>query len=293
MLQPFVFKLSNGCYVPIHSTFREWILKMSDQTDYVVDVRMGHILHSISCVRNENCTPESLFELGHHLLKANPYKYLRKEIAIDLPKGKDCQIEWIKMAAANDLILNNVLVHDRNLYYPNSKVSRLLLLSGADPNACWPDGDTLLCKYSSIGNSAMIQLLLHYKADPNLPNYRTKMTPLMLAVRKNNFEAVKLLLKNGALLNLFDNENKNALIHTANTAGCHLIMNYLLEYIDKNGINMEKEIKIASETSAASGLIPICEIFLQSKLGVIDLSRMLCAACTCGQTETVQFLLSR
>uniref|UniRef100_A0AC34Q306 Rolling pebbles n=1 Tax=Panagrolaimus sp. JU765 TaxID=591449 RepID=A0AC34Q306_9BILA len=293
ILQPFVLKLSNGCYVPIHPTFREWILKMSDQTDYAVDVRMGHILHSIACVRNNNCTPESIFELGHHLLKANPYKYLRKEIAVDLPKGKDCQIEWIKIAAASDSVLNKALIYDRNLYYPNSKVSRLLLLSGADPNASWPDGDTLLCKYSSIGNVSMIQLLLHYKADPNLPNSKNKKTPLMLAAKKNNFEVVKLLLKNGALLDFFDNENKSALIHAAETSGGQLIVNYLLEYIDKRGINMDKEIKLASETAAASGLIPTCEIFLKTKPGVIDLSRMLCAACTCGQTEIVQFLLSR
>lgn len=78
------------------------------------------MLHSLALVRQGNLPAEQLFELGHHLLKANPYKYMRAGIAEDMPTGRDCQLQWIQRAAGKSL--ENALLFDRNLYYPNSKV---------------------------------------------------------------------------------------------------------------------------------------------------------------------------
>ena len=271
------------------------MLKMSDRTDYAIDIRMGHILHSLSLVRRGNLNSDSLFELGHHLLKANPYKYLRPEMSADLPRGKDCQVEWIKRGALNNLSIQQSLLYERNLYYSNSKVSRLLLLCGANPDACWPDGDTLLCKYASIGNLTMVQILLHYNADPNLPNGSTGMTPLMMGIRRGNLEIIRVLLGSGARLDVKDRNKKSPIVHAAISSSKDSVdvMNYLLDYISRHGIPLEKEFVTAFEAAAASGKIPICELLLNFKNPVIDLSTAMCAACANGQTETVQFLLSR
>lgn len=110
----------SGFFVPIHQSFREWILKENNETEYLLDVRQGHILLAIRLVRQGNLSPESLFELGHHLLKANPHKYLRTETAPDMPNDRNAQTAWIRMAARDGI--KEALLFKRNTFYPNSKV---------------------------------------------------------------------------------------------------------------------------------------------------------------------------
>uniref|UniRef100_A0AC35FVV0 Uncharacterized protein n=1 Tax=Panagrolaimus sp. PS1159 TaxID=55785 RepID=A0AC35FVV0_9BILA len=207
MLTPMIVKLSNDKYAPLHPTFREWVIKMSDQTDYAIDIRQGHILHSLFLVRKGNLTPELFFELGHHLLKANPYKYMRPGTAPDLPNGKDCHILWIQKAAGHPSALQNSLLYERNCYYPNSKVSRLLLLSGANTNCCWPDGSCLLNTFAHTGNVTMIQLLLQFNVDVNFANPKTGQTPIFSAVQKSHLDAVQILYEHGAKVNIYDNND--------------------------------------------------------------------------------------
>ena len=71
----------------------------------------------------------------------------------------------------------------RNIYSPIIKVSRLLLLAGADPNYVTDERDQcpILGLHCHHGHVDMVSLLLEYGADPNLTNDRGE-TPLLLAV---------------------------------------------------------------------------------------------------------------
>ena len=295
---PLIVKLSNDKYAPLHPTFREWVIKLSDQTDYAIDIRQGHILHSLHLVRRGNLTPEFFFELGHHLLKANPYKYMRAGTAPDLPSGKDCHVLWIKKAAGYPTALQNALLFERNCYYPNSKVSRLLLLSGANPNACWPDGSCLLSSFAQTGNITMIQLLLQFNVDVDYPNPKTGQTPIFYAVQNAHLEAVRMLYEHGAKVTIYDNEKLSLLDHAAQTNSVKM-MSYLLEcewslrnQKDK-GKNRSEALKKAFETAAAHGQVQICEFLLDCTDAITNTSTAMCVACANGQSDTVQFLLSR
>lgn len=134
-LSPLITRLNSGALVPLHHSFRDWLLKGSAETDYSIDVRQalpssaetksrffrqGHILHALALVRSGTLNPEQLFELGHHLLKANPHKYMQPGLAADLPSGRDCQILWVQHAAGEAIA--TALLFERNVFYPNSKV---------------------------------------------------------------------------------------------------------------------------------------------------------------------------
>ncbi|CEF65382.1 Ankyrin repeat and Tetratricopeptide-like helical domain and Ankyrin repeat-containing domain and P-loop containing nucleoside triphosphate hydrolase domain-containing protein [Strongyloides ratti] len=307
LMIPLLSRLQNGSVIISHQTFREWIIKCANQANYIVDVRQGHILHAMSYVRNyDKLSIDQIFELAHHLLKANPYKYMKNGIGDDLPKGKDCQLVWLQMAGQS-LIKTSLLYH-KNIIYPNSKVSRLLLLAGADANVCWSDSqEPILFGYARTNNVAMIQLLLQFGAEVDYRCPNTGSTALMEAAKKGNIEATKVLLKFGAIFYNQDEEGLCALSHAA--AGGHInLVIFLLEESDKinhqNSINQgnfnapiaylqSSSINKAFESAASFGKVQICKYLLDFTDAITDMSTAMCSACTSGQSETVQFLLSR
>uniref|UniRef100_A0A915DFV5 TANC1/2-like winged helix domain-containing protein n=1 Tax=Ditylenchus dipsaci TaxID=166011 RepID=A0A915DFV5_9BILA len=221
LLSPMIVKLSSGVYVPLHQSFREWLLKESSETDYFVDVRQG------------NLQSEHLFELGHHLLKANPHKYLQLGVAPDMPTDRGAQIAWIRMAAA----VNNIteaLLFSRNTFYPIQR----------------------------SGNCDMLQLLLQYGADIEYVHPETGETPLIVAVKHKHFEATRLLHTSTARLDVVDRQGNCALVH-------------------------------AAQAAARLGKVRICRYLLDCTDATLDTSSAMCTACASGQSEVVQFLLSR
>ncbi|KAI1704211.1 ankyrin repeats (3 copies) domain-containing protein [Ditylenchus destructor] len=294
LLSPMIVKLSSGYYVPLHQSFREWLLKESGETDYSVDIRHGHILLSLSLVRQAKLQPEQLFELGHHLLKANPHKYLQPGIAMDMPCDRGAQIAWIRMAAGADGI-EDALLFPRNIYYPNSKVSRLLLSAGASANSIWSNGDSLLGSFAKSGNCDMIQLLLQNGANIQYVNPITGKTALIIAVEHKRLEASRTLQSFGADLSVLDREGKCALVHAAEADSLPLL-SFLLE-VDWKGESKDEirsiQIKSAFEAAVRLGRVQICRYLLDCTDAVIDTSSAMCVACANGQSEVVQFLLSR
>uniref|UniRef100_A0A0N5A5I7 ANK_REP_REGION domain-containing protein n=1 Tax=Parastrongyloides trichosuri TaxID=131310 RepID=A0A0N5A5I7_PARTI len=306
---PLLSRLQNGSVVISHQTFREWIIKCAGQSNYNVDVRQGHILHAMSYVRNyEKISIDQIFELAHHLLKANPHKYMKNGMGDDLPNGKDCQLVWLQMAAQSSI--KTSLLYHKNVIYPNSKVSRLLLLAGADANICWPDShEPILFGYARTNSVVMIQLLLQFGADVDRKCHLTGSTALMEAAKKGNIEAAKILLHFGALFYNQDEEGLCALSHAA--AGGHInLVIFLLEEPNINVINQQDKlnqsnlnapiaylrsssINKAFETAAGLGKVHICKYLLDCTDAITDMSTAMCSACTSGQSETVQFLLSR
>lgn len=68
-----------------------------------------------------------MFDLAHHLLKANPHKYMDAEMAtaLEMPAGRDAQVQWLRKAVegAGSASLATALLFRRNVFYPNSKVN--------------------------------------------------------------------------------------------------------------------------------------------------------------------------
>lgn len=264
---------------------------------------------AISLVRQGNLSPEALFELGHHLLKANPYKYLRPELAIDLPRDREAQTSWLRLGAiqgGSEANLKHSLLFPRNTFYPNSKVTRLLLVVGADPNAIWPDsGESLLCSFSRSGNGEMLQLLIQYGSDVNFKNARNGETPLGLAIAGIHLEAVKLLKKNGANLEQCIINGKNPLIYVAEQDSLD-ILKFLIEEEDNNDWRNSNSksyredknarlegIREAFIAAARTGKVRICRYLMDNTDAILETSVAMCIACANSRSEVVQFLLSR
>jgi len=97
---------------------------------------------------------------------------------------------------------------------------RLLLESGANPNLCDAQGNTPLHTQSVFsGSMEVAQLLLKYKADPNIQGGKEMTTCLHLAVAwGGHVELIPVLLERGANLNLKNADGQTPL-HTASTYG--------------------------------------------------------------------------
>lgn len=245
--------------------------------------------------------PEGLFELGHHLLKANPHKYLRAKLRIDLPRDRDAQIAWLRLGSGSEANLKKALLLPRNTFYPNLKVMRLLLIAGADSNAVWPEtGNSLLCEFARSGNCEILQLLLQNGADSNFLNTISGETPLGLAVAGGHLEAVKLLRKSGAKLEKCTIRGTNLLVKAAEEDFLE-IFTFLLEDLDNTKWNCKEYqkynrlewIRTIFETSVRCGKLRICRYLMDNRDLVLDTSVAMCIACANGQSEIVQFLLSR
>lgn len=218
-----------------------------------------------------------------------------QEIAPDMPVGRDSQIQWLQKAAGHKL--QSALLYERNIYYPNSKVSRLLLMSGASPNVFLPDNDTLVCKYASAGNNTLIQLLIQYGADVNSPNQRTRVTPLMYAVTAVNkqhqhVQTVRLLLECRADITLRDQRGHSVLVHAAQVKS-NEIFALLFESEWPNREDQNEEFGRAFQAAIQAGNIDLCKYLLDNTDTSIDLSTSLLSACCSGSLDVVQFLLSK
>ncbi len=100
---------------------------------------------------------------------------------------------------------------DRKLMTPSSspvkshnQILELLLKSGAGVNDQDADGTTPLTYAAYYGDTQAIGLLLKYGADINLAGCANKLTPVLIAVMRGNTESAKLLLIRKAKVNIPD-----------------------------------------------------------------------------------------
>ena len=104
-----------------------------------------------------------------------------------------------------------------NSWENNPKVTKLLLDYGADPNYQNIDGHTDLMRATCEKSIDLVQLLLMYGADPNFRQNNSRNTALVMACQKNHTEIAELLLegaknKKGADPNIRCGRDRTALI---------------------------------------------------------------------------------
>lgn len=113
----------------------------------------------------------------------------------------------------------NVLVVPQNLIFYSQEGDfnkvELLLKAGVNPNSSWKNEKQkknifALTNTAGYGKTGMVKLLLENGADINLQDENGE-TALMYAIQTGNKETIKLLIDNGADLNIMNKAKVNAL----------------------------------------------------------------------------------
>lgn len=147
------------------------------------DLRAGHAAIAFRLSRVQApLGDEHTLELGHHILKAHIYK----NMTLHRYSSRELQAHWVSSSSAD---VSSALCSLRNIYNPNVKVSRLLLLAGADPDTVtdFHGKAPALCMFAHEGNSEMVSLLLEFGADVEKTNNQG-CTALSLAAMRGHAE---------------------------------------------------------------------------------------------------------
>lgn len=103
------------------------------------------------------------------------------------------------------------------------KKIKLLLEHGADPNFLYQDGSTPLHKFYS--DQELVKLLLEYGADPNIQN-EDGLTPLDIVIDTGGYDkTVKYLMENGAYPNI-DSEIYSDVITRNNFSALKILLKH-------------------------------------------------------------------
>ncbi|GAA6219607.1 protein TANC1-like [Lates japonicus] len=224
-LAGFMVRRRDGTRMLCHPSFREWLVWRADgeSTDFLCDPRSGHALLAFMFSRQEGkLNRQQTMELGHHILKAHIFKGLSKKTGVS---SSVLQAMWVNCSTDS---LSAALASLRNLYTPNIKVSRLLMLGGASVTWCTEvvGHAPILAVHAHLGHVEMVALLLEMCA-PVDGTTDSGMTPLCLAAAAGHTIIVSLLCKKGAKVGHADKSGQCALVH-AGLKGHAEIINILL-----------------------------------------------------------------
>ncbi|XP_056389482.1 protein TANC1 isoform X2 [Hyla sarda] len=225
LLSCFLIKRRDKTRMFCHPSFREWLVWRADgeSTQFLCDPRSGHALLAFMFSRQEGkLNRQQTMELGHHILKAHIFKGLSKKSGVS---SSTLQALWIGYSTDG---LSAALASLRNLYTPNIKVSRLLILGGANVNYRTEvlNNAPIVCVQAHLGHEEMVSLLLEYGAFVDGAS-ESGMTPLCYAAASGHFNILNLLCKKGAKVDHIDKKGQSALVHSALRGHCD-ILKYLL-----------------------------------------------------------------
>ncbi|XP_029056445.1 protein TANC2 isoform X1 [Osmia bicornis bicornis] len=305
MLSGFLVKRLDNTYMFFHPSFREWLMRRDEgeSTKFLCDLRLGHaaIAYRLSRLQAPLHGDKAL-ELGHHILKAHVYR----GVAPCWP-SRDLQAIWL---ASSTECVSSALCTLRNIYSPNVKVSRLLLLAGASPNHIteYLGNAPALCMYAHEGSVEMVSLLLEFGADVELTNSQG-CTALSLAASRGHCDVVRRLAAAGASLGHTDMAGQCPLVHAARH-GRLSVVGYLLacdwvvpasenEAEGSQDIGREEAAQQAVVAAAAQGHESVVEYLLDMAEVIVDRpdtligETALTIAAANGSTATVSALLAR
>ncbi|XP_018094283.1 protein TANC1 isoform X2 [Xenopus laevis] len=266
-LSCFLIKRRDKTRMFCHPSFREWLVWRADgeSTQFLCEPRSGHALLAFMFSRQEGkLNRQQTMELGHHILKAHIFKGMSKKYGIS---SSMLQALWIGYSTDG---LSAALASLRNLYTPNVKVSRLLILAGANVNYRTEvlNNAPIQCVQAHLGQEEMVSLLLEFGVSVDGMS-ENGMTPLCFAAASGHMNIVSLLCKRGAKVDHMDKKGQCALVHSALRGHCDIVK-YLLR-CDWSSSNQQP------------GYVRKGHALQQS----------LTAACSMGHTEVVKCLLNQ
>jgi ankyrin repeat protein len=151
-------------------------------------------------------------------------KFIRDNIELldlDADKLQSC----VKDMTSESIVISNM--YSASMAGDIDKVSDYLKMD-IDINEHFESGWTALLAASAQGFMPIVKLLLEHGANPDISNFN-KITPLLYAVRYNNYEICSLLLEYGSDVNLQDIYGNSPLIGAAKN-GKMEIVELLLSY---------------------------------------------------------------
>ncbi|XP_015109906.1 protein TANC2 isoform X2 [Diachasma alloeum] len=308
MLSGFLVKRLDDTYMFFHPSFREWLIRRDENESpkFLCDLRLGHTAIAFRLARLEcPLAGDKVLELGHHVLKAHFYRGVTPSFP-----SRDLQAWW--MTSSSECV-SSALCTLRNIYSPNVKVSRLLLLAGASPNhrTDYLGNAPVLCMYAHEGSVEMVSLLLEFGADVELTNSQG-CTALSLASSRGHCDVVRLLAGAGASLGHADIAGQCPLVHAARH-GRFPVVGYLLacdwsippseSQIERSDtaseISREEAAQQAVVAAASQGHESVVEYLLDmAKVNIDEADTLigetaLTIASAHGSTATVSALLAR
>ncbi|NXC39243.1 TANC1 protein, partial [Penelope pileata] len=304
-LSCFLIKRRDKTRMFCHPSFREWLVWRADgeNTDFLCEPRNGHALLAFMFSRQEGkLNRQQTMELGHHILKAHIFKGLSKRTGVS---SSHLQALWIGYSTDG---LSAALASLRNIYTPNVKVSRLLILAGANVNYRTEvlNNAPVLCVQSHLGHEEVVTLLLEFGAaiDGTSEN---GMTPLSYAAAAGHMNIVSLLCKRGAKADYLDKKGQCPLVHSALRGHCE-ILEYLLNVVwiassqEQNSLRKSQALQQALTAASSMGHCQVvCYILAIEKEHEIDINdtdalwgeTALTAAAGRGKLDVCEFLLER
>ncbi|XP_062269830.1 protein TANC2 isoform X2 [Platichthys flesus] len=212
-LSVFLVKRRDGTRMFVHPSFREWLIwrEEGEKTKFLCDPRSGHTLLAFWFSRQENkLNRQQTIEQGHHILKAHIFKGLSKKVGVS---SSILQGLWVSYSSEG---LSAALSSLRNLYTPNIKVSRLLMMGGGNVNYRTEvlNNAPVLCVHSHLGYMDMVALLLEYGASVDAPS-ESGLTPLGYAAAGGHMSIVTALCRRRAKVDHLDKNGQCALVHAA------------------------------------------------------------------------------
>ncbi|XP_045485501.1 protein TANC2 isoform X2 [Pieris rapae] len=308
-LTDFLVKRIDNTYMFFHPSFREWLIRRDDNESpkFLCDLRAGHCGIAFRLARVQApLDPEKSMELGHHILKAHMYRNLGPAQLGLCPR--DLQATLVASSSAN---VGEAIANLRNIYTPNVKVSRLMLLAGGSPNQvteCLGNAP-LLCMYAYQGIIAMVGLLIEFGADIEMTNSQG-CSALSLACQRGHTDVARMLIASGASLSHSDTSEQTPLVHAAKNGHRDTVI-YLLgcqtgkddrNSIDLDGDNIEQIVPGARHAliaAAQNGHLDIVEYLLDTAElipdGICPVTgeTALTAACSTGNASIADALLIR
>lgn len=298
-LSGFLVKRIDNTYMFFHPSFREWLIRRDEgeSTKFLCDLRMGHAGLAFKLSRLQApLDAEQALELGHHILKAHIYRN-----APNHQSPRDLQSYWITSVTS---CISSALCTLRNVYSPNVKVSRLMLLAGASPDFItnFLGKAPILCIAAHEGNVSMVKLLLEFGADVELANSQG-CTPLILAASNGHCDVVRQLVAAGSSLGHTDTANRCALVHAARmnkiTVVKYLIACDWIQRSNSNDVTLAEAAQQALIAAASQGNTSIIEDLLDMDDLLINATdsltgeTALSSSSKSGHTETAAALISR
>uniref|UniRef100_A0A673GYR0 Protein TANC2-like n=1 Tax=Sinocyclocheilus rhinocerous TaxID=307959 RepID=A0A673GYR0_9TELE len=226
LLSPFLVKRRDGTRMFIHPSFREWLIWREDgeKTKFLCDPRSGHTLLAFWFSRQDSkLNRQQTLELGHHILKAHIFKGLSKKVGVS---SSVLQGLWVSYSTEG---LSAALTSLRNLYTPNIKVSRLLIMGGANVNYRTEvlNNAPILCVHAHLGYLETVTLLLEFGADVDGVS-ESGLTPLGYAAGAGHLPIITTLCSKKAKVDHLDKNGQCALVH-AGLRGHLDVVKYLVQ----------------------------------------------------------------
>ncbi|CAG7629519.1 unnamed protein product [Allacma fusca] len=291
-------KRSDGTYMLFHPSFRDWLLQHEETENkrFFCDLRIGHAAIAFRFSRIEAPLNEmKTLELGHHILKAHIYKNMPSSKIMAPPR--DLQALWLANCSQD---LSMTLASLANIYYPNIKVSRLLLLAGANPNerTQWRNAP-LLAVCAGEGLVEMVSLLLEFGASINAMDEDGN-TALHMAADNGQLDMVRVLVQQGAVISQVNQDEECALVK-ASISNRLAVVAFLLQQnwavTSCNSLTLPEASQHALVAASAYGHIEIVEHIIQEMNPPVNCpdtlygENPLCASCANGREEVVDLLL--